>query len=41
MSPIDGLAIQIQNGKHVIVWPVYQAEAKVVAMPKWEERGKK
>ena len=38
---IDGLAIQIQNGKRVIVWPPNIAEAKVVAMPKWEDRGKK
>ena len=41
MSFEDGLAIQIQNGKQVIVWPAYQAEAKVVAMPKWEDRAKK
>ena len=41
MSPIDGLAIQIQNGKRVIVWPNRFAEAKVVPMPKWEDRGKK
>jgi branched-chain amino acid transport system substrate-binding protein len=38
---IDGLAIQIQNGKRVIVWPATIAEAKVVAMPKWEDRAQK
>ncbi len=41
MSPMDGLAIQIQNGKHVIVWPGYQAEGKFIPMPKWEDRAKK
>ncbi len=41
MSPIDGLAFQIQNGKRVIVSPAHQAEANVLPMPKWEDRGKK
>ena len=41
MSPMDGLAIQIQNGERVIVWPAYQAEAKFLPMPKWEDRAKK
>ena len=41
MSPIDPLAFQIQNGKRVIVWPAHQAEAKVLPMPRWEERPKK
>ena len=40
-APTDGLAIQIQNGKRVIVWPAHQAEAKLLLMPKWEERAKK
>ena len=40
MSPMDGLAIQIQKGKRVIVWPAYQAEAKFIPMPKWEDRAK-
>ncbi len=35
---IDGLAIQIQNGKRVIVWPPNIAEGKALPMPKWEER---
>ncbi len=38
---IDGLVIQIQNGERVIVWPKHLAEAKVLPMPKWEDRGKK
>ncbi len=41
MSPMDGLAIQIQNGERVIVWPAYQAEGKFLPMPKWEDRAKK
>ncbi len=41
MSSIDDLTLQIQNGKRVIVWPEHQAEAKLLPMPKWEERGKK
>ena len=36
-----GPTIQIQNAERVIVWPAHQAEARVVAMPKWEGRGKK
>ena len=32
---------QIQNGKRVIVWPEHLAEAKVLPMPKWEDRAKK
>ena len=35
------LAMQFQNGKRVIVWPDYAAEAKVLPMPKWEDRAKK
>ena len=38
---IDGLVIQIQNGKRVIVWPAHQAEGKFLLMPKWGDRGKK
>ncbi len=38
---IDGLAIQIQNGKRVIVWPAHKSEARFLPMPKWEERAKK
>ncbi len=41
LSPIDGLAIQIQNGKRVIVLPNRFAEAKVLPMPQWEDRAKK
>ena len=41
MSPMDGLAIQIRNGKHVVVWPAHQAEAKFLPMPKWADRAKK
>ncbi len=41
MSFEDGLAIQIQNGKHVIVWPNRFAEAKALPMPKWEDKAKK
>ncbi len=35
---IDGLAIQIQNGKRVIVWPAHVADARFLPMPTWEER---
>jgi len=38
LSRIDTVAIQIQNGERVIVWPEHQAEAKFLSMPKWEER---
>ena len=41
MSPIEGVIIQIQNGKRVIVWPAHQAEAKFLPMPKWEDRARK
>jgi hypothetical protein len=41
MRPMDGLAIQIRNGKHVVVWPAHQAEAKLLPMPKWADRAKK
>ncbi len=41
MSTHDGLTLQIQNGKRVIVWPSTMAEAKVLPMPKWEDRAKK
>ncbi len=37
----DGLAIQIQSGVRMIVWPPHQAEAKFLPMPKWEDRAKK
>ncbi len=40
-SPMEGVAFQIQNGKRLIVWPAHQAEAKVLPMPKWEDRIKK
>ncbi len=40
-SPIDPVAIQIRNGKRLLVWPEHQAEANVLPMPKWEDRGKK
>ncbi len=40
-SPIDSVAFQIQNGKRVIVWLDYAAEARFLPMPKWEERAKK
>jgi len=30
----EGLTIQIQNGKRVIVWPAHQAEARFLLMPK-------
>ena len=38
---IDGLAIQIQNGKRVIVWPAHKSEARFLPMPKWDDRAKK
>ncbi len=38
---IKGMTFQIQNGKHVIVSPAHMAEAKLLLMPKWEDRGKK
>ena len=41
LSTIDGLAIQIQNGKRVLVWPAHVAEGKFLPMPKWEDRDKK
>ncbi len=41
MSPMDGLAIQIRNGKPVVVWPAHMSEARFLPMPKWEDRGKK
>ncbi len=41
MSPIEGIIIQIQNGKRVIVWPDFAAEAKFLPMPKWQDRAKK
>ncbi len=37
----EPLSIQIQNGKRLIVWPDYAAEAKALPMPKWEDRAKK
>ncbi len=41
LSSIEPITIQIQNGERVIVWPAHQAEAKVLPMPKWEDRAKK
>lgn len=41
MSPIDGLAFQIRNGKRLLVWPKHMAETRFLPMPKWEDRGKK
>ena len=38
---IEGLTFQIQNGERVILWPELAAEAKLLLMPKWEDRGKK
>ncbi len=38
---IEHLTFQIQNGKRIIVWPAHQAQAKVLPMPKWEDRAKK
>ena len=35
----DRHLIQIRNGKRLIVWPRHIAEAKVLPMPKWEDRG--
>ena len=40
-APIEGVAFQIQNGKRLIMWPEYAAEAKFLPMPKWEDRAKK
>ena len=39
-APGAGLNFQIQNGKRVIVWPATMAEAKLLLMPKWEDRKK-
>ena len=41
MSPMDGLATQIRNGKRLIVWPNRFAEVKALPMPNWEDRAKK
>ena len=41
MSPIEGVIIQIQNGKRVIVWPPHKSEARFLPMPKWQDRAKK
>ena len=41
MSPIEGVAFQIQNGKRLLVWPEHAAQTKVLLMPKWEDRAKK
>ncbi len=41
MSPSDPLAFQIQKGKRMIVWPAHMAEAKLLLMPKWEDRDRK
>ncbi len=39
--PIEGLTFQIRNGERVILWPEHMAEAKLLLMPKWEDRAKK
>ena len=41
LSTIEGLAIQIQNDKRVIVWPAHVSEAKFLPIPKWAEWTKK
>ncbi len=41
MSPIEGVIIQIQDGKRVIVWPPHKSEARFLPMPKWQDRAKK
>ena len=41
MSPIESVAFQIQNGKRLLVWPEHVAQAKVLLMPRWEDRAKK
>ncbi len=41
MNPIEGVIIQIQNGKSVIVWPPQKSEARLLPMPKWEDSAKK
>lgn len=41
MSPIEGVIIQIQNGKRVIIWPPHQSEARFLPIPRWEDRAKK
>lgn len=39
LCTIQGLTIQIQNGKRVIVWPKEMAEAKyILPMPRWDKR---
>ena len=40
-APTERVAFQIQNGKRVIVWPDYAAEARFLPMPKWADRAKK
>ncbi len=41
LGTTEGLTIQIQNGKRVIVWPKHMAEAKyILPMPRWDERPK-
>jgi branched-chain amino acid transport system substrate-binding protein len=39
--PVESLTFQIQNGERMIVWPEDKAEAKLLLMPKWEDRAKK
>ncbi len=41
MSLIESIAFQIQNGKNLLVWPGNIAQTQVLAMPKWEDRGRK
>ena len=41
MSHMQPLAFQIRNGKPMLVWPEHAAEAKVLPMPRWEDRDKK
>ncbi len=40
-SRTESLTIQIQNGERVIVWPEDKTEAKLLLMPKWEDRARK
>ena len=41
ISSFEGVTVQIQNGKRVIVWPPHQSEARFLPMPRWEDRAKK
>ena len=37
LSTIEGLTVQIQNGKRVIVWPQHMAEAKYGSGPEYSD----